>query len=330
MATDTNTRRKVLVIDDSQMLLGFAKEVLSNANYDVLTAPSAREGVQVAAQDPPDLILLDYVLPDMKGVDVIARLSENGATASVPVIYMTGFGHRVQPGEISGNVIASLNKPFTSDLLKRTIAEHMPERSTAASAQRDTKIEEPAATAAPASVDATMDELPAVSAAPATIEEPHPPDAGGSITESSEIAAAAGQTNEPWWTTPAPAPPPTEPLPEAQSQPETAVHTAPSTFVCHSETQRLKRFQSPEERTTTVRGPKPLECCSWEPSARAARHSQDTLRPSQERAPRLSNRAVPTERSRARPANPCRARGARLKQDSIPGDCRPPTPSRWG
>lgn len=209
MATDTETRRKVLVIDDSQMLLGFAKEVLSNANYEVLTAPSARDGLQVAAQNPPDLVLLDYVLPDMKGVDVTARLAENGATASVPIIYMTGFGHRVQPGEISGNVIASLNKPFTSDLLRRTITEHMPEKTTNA----------------PAQVDATNDEIPAVSVAPATIEEPHPPDAAGSITETSDIAAAAGQTNAPWWTTPAPPRATIENAPEPQAEPDAAVHT---------------------------------------------------------------------------------------------------------
>ena len=110
--SETNTRRKILVIDDSQMLLGFAKEVLTGANYDVLTAPSGREGVDIAAQHPPELILLDYVLPDMKGMDVTSRLRENGATSNVPIIFMTGFGHRAAPGEISGNVIASLNKPF--------------------------------------------------------------------------------------------------------------------------------------------------------------------------------------------------------------------------
>lgn len=211
----TDTRRKVLVIDDSQMLLGFAKEVLSAANYEVLTAPSARDGLQVAAQNPPDLILLDYVLPDMKGVDVIARLAENGATARVPVIYMTGFGHRVQPAEISGNVIASLNKPFTSDLLKRTIAEHMPEKTTTA----------------PAAVDTTTEETPAASFAPATIEEPHPPDAAGSIAETSDIAAVAGQTQEPWWTTPPPTLSEAEATPSISSPREERLppETAPAT-----------------------------------------------------------------------------------------------------
>ena len=210
-------RRKVLVIDDSQMLLGFAKEVLTGANYEVFTAPSAREGLQVAAQNRPDLILLDYVLPDMKGVEVTAQLRETDGTSRVPIIFMTGFGHRVAPGEISGNVIASLNKPFTSDLLKRTIEQHMPERT------NETNAPAPAATNAgeareesftPPAPSLPADEQPFASA---TIEEPHPPDAGGSIAESSEVSAAAGQASEPWWTTPAPAPVADEPsLSESQ------------------------------------------------------------------------------------------------------------------
>ncbi|MFL6543012.1 MAG: response regulator [Chthoniobacterales bacterium] len=244
-------RRKVLVIDDSQMLLGFAREVLTGANYDVFTAASAREGLVVAAQNPPDLVLLDYVLPDMKGVDVTAQLRENGETSRVPIIFMTGFGHRVAPGEISGNVIASLNKPFTSDLLKRTIEQHMPERTvettppaaveTNASETREesfTPAEESSRATQESSFAPTEESSPPAgeSFASATIDEPHPPDAAGSITESSEIAAAAGQASEPWWTTPAPAPageeqPAGEPSPMDQTSPASESFGGPATEI---------------------------------------------------------------------------------------------------
>src|SRR5688572_16139560 len=122
-----SSQRKVLVIDDSLMLLSFVKEILSEANYQVSTAPTAEEGLAQAANDPPDLILLDYVLPDMKGDDVCQRLSENSATAKVSIIYMSGFGTDLQPDQIkSVNVIGSLNKPFTSDLLIKTVENLMP------------------------------------------------------------------------------------------------------------------------------------------------------------------------------------------------------------
>ncbi len=126
-APAASSQRKVLVIDDSLMLLSFVKEILSEANYQVSTAPTAEEGLAQAANDPPDLILLDYVLPDMKGDDVCQRLSDNAATAKVSIIYMSGFGTDLQPDQIkSANVIGSLNKPFTSDLLIKTVENLMP------------------------------------------------------------------------------------------------------------------------------------------------------------------------------------------------------------
>ena len=135
-------QRKVLVIDDSLMLLSFVKEILSEANYQVNTAPTAEEGLAMATNDPPDLILLDYVLPDMKGDDVCQRLADNPATAKVSIIYMSGFGTDLQPDQIkSANVIGSLNKPFTSDLLIKTVENLMP-KDTSEPPQPETKVEE--------------------------------------------------------------------------------------------------------------------------------------------------------------------------------------------
>src|SRR5213076_225179 len=91
-AQTTSGGQRVLVIDDSLMLLSFVKEILAEANYQVATAATAEEGLAAAANDLPDLILLDYVLPDMKGDEVCQRLTENPATASVPIVYMSGFG----------------------------------------------------------------------------------------------------------------------------------------------------------------------------------------------------------------------------------------------
>jgi DNA-binding response OmpR family regulator len=126
-AASTSGARKILVIDDSLMLLSFVKEILSEANYRVTTAATAAEGLASAASEVPDLILLDYVLPDMKGDDVCQRLSEDPATAKARIVYMSGFGTDLQPDQIkSANVIGSLNKPFTSDLLLKTVENYMP------------------------------------------------------------------------------------------------------------------------------------------------------------------------------------------------------------
>ncbi len=124
--------RKVLVIDDSLMLLSFVKEILAESNYSVVTAATAEEGLVAASNDVPDLILLDYVLPDMKGDEVSRHLAKNSATARVRIVYMSGFGADLKPDQISNaNVIGSLNKPFTSDLLLKTVEKYMPKESSA-------------------------------------------------------------------------------------------------------------------------------------------------------------------------------------------------------
>jgi DNA-binding response OmpR family regulator len=226
--------RKILVIDDSLMLLSFVKEILSEANYQVSTAPTAAEGLASAANDRPDLILLDYVLPDMKGDDVCQRLTENDATAKTPIIYMSGFGTDLQPDQIkSANVIGSLNKPFTSDLLIKTVENYMSKESTEP-AQTETKTNEEVQpstaaetswpepeTAAPNEDGSWMapvwpqtgttpqsetDSAPSSETEPAAANESAwstPGDESSvSPTETAEIASAAGGTSDAWWSAP--------------------------------------------------------------------------------------------------------------------------------
>ena len=129
-AQGASAQRKVLVIDDSVMLLNFVKEILVEANYEVVAAPTAEEGLRAAATETPHLILLDYVLPDMKGDEVLGRLLEGPETSSVPVIYMSGFGADLKSDpKQNPNVIGSLNKPFTSELLLKTVETYMPKPS---------------------------------------------------------------------------------------------------------------------------------------------------------------------------------------------------------
>jgi DNA-binding response OmpR family regulator len=118
--------RKILVIDDSLMLLSFVNEILSEQNYQVTTAATAEEGLRAAAEIP-DLILLDYVLPDMKGDEVSRRLFSDAATEKVPVLYMSGLGTDLKSSQGENpNVIGFLNKPFTSETLLKTIQKYIP------------------------------------------------------------------------------------------------------------------------------------------------------------------------------------------------------------
>ena len=241
-APAASRQRKILVIDDSLMLLSFVKEILSEANYEVNTAPTAAEGLEAAANDPPDLILLDYVLPDMTGDEVCQRLSENSATAKVSIIYMSGFGTDLQPDQIkSANVIGSLNKPFTSDLLIKTVENYMP-KDTSEPAQPETKTmeeeqpssagetswqePEPVAKDEPVWTEPAWTQpepAPEPEAEPAAANEPAWPKTSEADApapaETAEIVSAAGGTSDAWWSAPVSAS-------SAESQP----FAAPATF----------------------------------------------------------------------------------------------------
>jgi twitching motility two-component system response regulator PilH len=115
-------RQRILVIDDSVMLLGFVEEILTDAKYDVVTAGTAEEGLQATRQQKPDLILLDYLLPDLRGDEVSRRLSEDEATAHIPVIFMSGFAADLGDAQArSENILGILHKPFTSDSLVKAV-----------------------------------------------------------------------------------------------------------------------------------------------------------------------------------------------------------------
>ena len=116
------------------MLLNFVKEILAEAHYQVVAVPTAEEGLRAAEANTPDLILLDYVLPDMKGDEVLRRLAQAPGTLSVPVIYMSGFGADLPTDpKQSPNVVGSLNKPFTSELLLKTVENYMPGKTASSS-----------------------------------------------------------------------------------------------------------------------------------------------------------------------------------------------------
>ena len=186
----TGKRGNVLVIDDSLMMLSFVSEILTEANFHVSTAPTAEEGLRLSADERPGLILLDYILPDMKGDEVSRRLSENPATANIHVVYMSGYGTDLQEESLTNtNVIGFLNKPFTSDLLVKTVEIYMPNQEG-----------EPEST--------NSDE-----ASPEAVTEPFAENAPLESAESAPAATEASSEGAPLWETPAaePAWQPSEP-----------------------------------------------------------------------------------------------------------------------
>jgi two-component system, OmpR family, response regulator len=81
------TEARLLVVDDEPNIRELLSASLRFAGFEVLTAADGREAVQVAERARPDLVVLDVMLPDMDGFDVIRRL--RGASRPLPVVFLT-------------------------------------------------------------------------------------------------------------------------------------------------------------------------------------------------------------------------------------------------
>ena len=84
-------KANILIIDDDILSLELMKKILYKAGFNnIRTAANGKEGVELILQELPDLILLDYLLPDMDGFDVCKILKQNESTQDIPVFIITG------------------------------------------------------------------------------------------------------------------------------------------------------------------------------------------------------------------------------------------------
>jgi twitching motility two-component system response regulator PilH len=81
--------QKILVVDDSKTELYYLRDLLAKAGYSVTTAESAEQCFAALADDKPDLILMDVVMPGQNGFQITRAVSRDPATANIPIIMCT-------------------------------------------------------------------------------------------------------------------------------------------------------------------------------------------------------------------------------------------------
>jgi two-component system alkaline phosphatase synthesis response regulator PhoP len=87
-------RPRVLVIDDDTSFLELADVALTEQGLDVRLAADARSGLMEALREPPDVILLDIMLPGEDGIDLLEALRAEPETHDIPVVACTALGER--------------------------------------------------------------------------------------------------------------------------------------------------------------------------------------------------------------------------------------------
>ena len=113
---------RVLLVDDTPDILLVVSRRLQSWGYEPITAESGEEGLKAAQEQLPDLILLDIMMPKMKGRDVCARLKADPKTRHIPVIFLTALGlaDHIQAGMELG-ADDYIVKPFEPAELKERI-----------------------------------------------------------------------------------------------------------------------------------------------------------------------------------------------------------------
>lgn len=80
---------KILVVDDSPTMLSGTSKILITAGHDVVQATNGEEGIEKAASENPDVILMDVVMPDLNGFQATRTITTNATTQHIPVIMLT-------------------------------------------------------------------------------------------------------------------------------------------------------------------------------------------------------------------------------------------------
>src|SRR6266568_3808439 len=112
--------QRILVVDDDPAITSVLKRGLSYAGFAVDTASSGSEGLSLARERPPDVAVLDIMMPGLNGFDVLERL--RAADAQLPILILTGRdGPADQVAGLEHGADDYVTKPFTFEVLAARI-----------------------------------------------------------------------------------------------------------------------------------------------------------------------------------------------------------------
>jgi DNA-binding response OmpR family regulator len=89
----TNSKHKLLIVEDEKSLSLPLKERFLSEGFGVDVAPNGLEGLKMTEESKPDVILLDLIMPEMRGEEFLDRLRENNDTKDIPVIVLTNLSN---------------------------------------------------------------------------------------------------------------------------------------------------------------------------------------------------------------------------------------------
>ncbi|MGB6301415.1 MAG: response regulator [Rivularia sp. (in: cyanobacteria)] len=121
-----NKLETILVIDDSPTNLEILHDVLGSAGYEVLVEMDGASGIEQVESNPPDLILLDVMMPKIDGFETCRRLQSNPSTKSIPIIFITALTEAEEKVKgLSLGAVDYITKPFEQEEVLARISLHL-------------------------------------------------------------------------------------------------------------------------------------------------------------------------------------------------------------
>ena len=128
---------RILVVDDEPAVADLIEAILREEGYVVALARDGAQGLMLARDWRPDLILMDVMLPSVDGGTAIRRLKSAPETAGIPIVAMSaGSNLRQRTGELD-SADGALAKPFDVDALLAQVAFHLAHRAQTVNGGRD-------------------------------------------------------------------------------------------------------------------------------------------------------------------------------------------------
>jgi two-component system, OmpR family, alkaline phosphatase synthesis response regulator PhoP len=118
------SEKTILVADDESHILHVVSLKLRNAGFRVLTARDGQEALEMAQQNHPDLLITDYHMPQLSGLELCQRLKQDDKTSDIPAIMLTARGYHLEPADTEqSGILRMLSKPFSPRHLLTTVNE---------------------------------------------------------------------------------------------------------------------------------------------------------------------------------------------------------------
>jgi len=119
---------KALVVDDEIHIVQVVSIKLRNNGFDVITCENGAQALQLATNEKPDIIVADFQMPVMTGLELVENLRSNPDTAGIPVIMLTARGFAIQDRQKEDlKISVCLSKPFSPRQLLQSIEEVLKE-----------------------------------------------------------------------------------------------------------------------------------------------------------------------------------------------------------